>query len=301
MNIESIKKEPAGIIVGFNAVVVGKLMPKNGGGNYLSIICQDKTGTLEFPVFENVESRAEKLKDPVACHVKGSVKIWNDNHQINNPSFVLLDEDEIKSCDFLPSYDETQIDNAKNHLKYFINSILNDQDREMVVNLIGNPNTCDELYNKFCTAPSAQKHHGNKLGGLLLHTVGVALNLETIIANYSKNDSTIYNGESVLNLSRLIMLALIHDAEKMNEYEYSLVIRRKPNKRLGHIEETVAKIYEVNNKMDNPYSEEELDEIAYSVLSHHGQFGKYEPKSLNDWLLHLADMTDATIVGEIEK
>jgi len=59
-------------------------------------------------------------------------------------------------------------------------------------------------------------------------------------------------------------------------------------------------IEKINAEVGNVLSEEELDDICYSILSHHGEFGKFEPKGVEDILLNTADVIDSQIVNAVE-
>ena len=105
---------------------------------------------------------------------------------------------------------------------------------------------------------------------------------------------------SVLNKDRLICKAILHDIKKVDEYEYETVIRRKPGV-IGHLIDGVTYLNKINEECNNILNREQIEDLTYAILSHHGQYGPYEPKTPEDVILHLADMADAKVVGELEK
>ena len=296
MNIKELSNAKQGEAVSFKAVVVDKkLTPKNGGGNFLSVTLADKDGRITTPVFDNVEMLDDKLGVGHPYLVKGTINIWNGSTQIKNIAFRALKEDEYTPDEFISSYEI-----PKNLIKFFTDTVNNLSEpwrsiSRRAVGIDGSP----ETWKAFLTAPSAEKHHGNRIGGLFIHVLGVmthavnAYNAYTEINMYGDIDK-------VLNKDRLICKAILHDIKKIDEYEYETFIRRKPGV-IGHIIDGVTYLNQINAECGNILDKEQLEDLTYAILSHHGQYGPYEPKTLEDTLLHLADMTDARIVGELEK
>lgn len=296
MNIKELSNAKQGEAVSFKAVVVDKkLTPKNGGGNFLSVTLADKDGRITTPVFDSPETLDEKLEIGAPYLVRGLVNIWNGTTQVKNILFRKLEDGEYTSDEFISSYEV-----PKKLVKFFTDTVngLSEPWRSIsrrAVGIDGSPNT----WTAFLTAPSAEKHHGNRIGGLFLHVFGVmthavnAYNAYTEINMYGDIDK-------VLNKDRLICKAILHDIKKIDEYEYETFIRRKPGV-IGHIIDGVTYLNQINAECGNILDKEQLEDLTYAILSHHGQYGPYEPKTLEDTLLHLADMTDARIVGELEK
>jgi 3'-5' exoribonuclease len=107
------------------------------------------------------------------------------------------------------------------------------------------------------------------------------------------------NAAGAINKDRLMLKAIVHDIMKIKEYDFEGIIRRKSIK-LDHLVMGAAYISEINDEVGNIITEEEMDDICYSILSHHGQFGNYEPKSIEDILLNAADVIDSQIVNAVE-
>lgn len=297
MKIRELIEHKQGERVTIKAVLAEKcLVPNKNGGNYLSIAICDSDGRLAFPIFEDSEEWFEKLEVLIPYEIKGTVNIWNGTTQLKNVEFRPLNEGEFSSHDFVNSY---QIPNSL--ISFFEDVVENLQEpyREFAKTATGCCGYNDDLFNLFLTCPSAEKHHGNRIGGLFLHTLGVMSNVANVPKLYSKLD--MYGDiNSVINSDRLMLKAILHDIMKINEYEYKTCIRRKPNV-VGHLYDGLIYITEINKKLGNILSYDEMEDIKYSILSHHGEYGPCKPKTLEDMLLHLADMIDSRVVGELEK
>lgn len=304
MNISDAKKLDNGAIASTVGVLVkNSLMPKQGGGHYLQVGLKDASAIIEFPVFDRADIIHEKLIEGNIYMVRGTVNVWNGNVQIKSPVFTPLSlEDALKNLGreyFLPSYSKESIDNAISYLNETINE-MGEPWKTFVSHATGFVDTKGDMFNSFVTCPSAEKHHGAKLGGLLIHTVGVLKVVKSMIEQYVTDTISDYVVDNpVVNVDRLITKAIVHDIKKIDEYEYSTVIRRTPGV-IGHLIDGVGYIETVNNNLGNTISKQDMESLKYSILSHHGQYGPYKPESLEDQIIHLADMIDSRFVGTIE-
>lgn len=303
MKISDVLNATHGSAVEFNGVLVEKtLAPTKTDSMMLNITLADVTGRVSFPVFTFAEKLDSELQQGVAYKVSGIVNIWNGNVQIKSalptkpPTFVALKETEYEPMDFVGEY---TIPSA--FIKIFVDTVSEMQSpyKEIVMEATGCMGKNPERWKEFITCPSAEKHHGNKIGGLFLHTLGVLSNIMNIIKLYEKFN--VYGDiDKVLNRDRMIAKAILHDVEKISEYQYDTVIRRIPGV-VGHLYDGVSLINNTNKLLGNPLDRDELENIKYAILSHHGQYGPCEPKTLEDTLLHLCDMIDSRVVGELEK
>lgn len=295
MKIEDISKTNNGDSIEVLGMVSDKRTGyKKDGSPYIIIIMQDNTGSISFPVWDNYDRLMNLVQESGFIHVKGIAGNFNGNMQIKNPSIQAVKED-IDYCDFIPFYTI-----PKELITYFTETInkLEDKYKKIAVAATGAMGYNTERWEAFLNCVAAEKFHGNKRGGLFLHTVGVMKTMESILSNYIDNPFFM-DAKNVINKDRLMLKAAIHDIMKIKEYEYDGVIKRKSIK-LDHIIMGAAYILEINKEVGNILSEEELDDICYSILSHHGEFGKFEPKGVEDILLNTADIVDSQIVNAIE-
>lgn len=310
MRIREVLNSKTGDVVKTIGVLVkNKLMPKSTGGEYLQVAFKDSDGILEFPVFDRYDIIHEKLEEGKIYGIQGTVNVWNGNIQLKNPVFTPRNNEEVIEAlgrdRFLQSYSQEDIKSAEEYVTEWIMA-LSPNHLEIAEAMTGLISKKGERYRKFITAPSAEKHHGAKLGGLIVHVSGVLRNVNNMIDHYINNCYGDYKtNEPILDASRLRLKAIIHDIKKTDEYEYDTVIRRTPGV-IGHLIDGCSFLELVNLEIYKeegryPLDREELENIKYAILSHHGQYGPYQPKTLEDEILHLADMIDARFVGAIEK
>ncbi|ACA56763.1 HD domain-containing protein [Clostridium botulinum] len=295
MKIADITSENSGEVVEFNALVNDKRTNyKKDGSPYLLLILQDNTGTIAFPVWDKYEQLNNLLEINSIVAVKGVAAIFNGNMQIRNPAINVFKES-INYSDFVPEYDI-----PKNLINYFNETInsLEDKYKKIAIAATGAMGYDKKRWNEFITCVAAEKFHGNKRGGLFLHTVGVMKTIENIIADYITNPFYM-SAQNCINKDRLMLKAIVHDIMKIKEYDYEGIIRRKPIK-MDHLVMGASYINEINSEVGKLLDEEELDDICYSILSHHGEFGNFEPKTIEDVLLNAADIIDSQIVNAIE-
>ncbi len=295
MKIEDINKLNSGEPIEILAMVSDKRTGyKKDGSPYIIIIIQDNTSSISFPIWDNYDKLMNSIKDSSIIKVKGVAGSFNGNIQIKSPSIHVVEEN-IDYSDYVPYYAI-----PKELIEYFMQTInkLEDKYRKIVIAATGAMGYSEKRWNAFLNCVAAEKFHGNKRGGLFLHTIGVMKTMEGILSNYV--DMPFYmNAKDVLNKDRLMLKAIIHDIMKIKEYDFDSIIRRKSIK-LDHIIMGAAYVSEINKEVGNLLSDEEVDDISYSILSHHGEFGKFEPKSVEDILLNVADIVDSQIVNAIE-
>lgn len=295
MKIEDISKLTNGKVIEIYGMVSDKRIGRKKDGNpYIMIIMQDNTGSIAFPVWDNYDNLIDIIQEGSIIYVKGLAGTFNGNIQIKSP-VIKIAECVMDYSEFVPAYGIPQ-----NLIDYFNNTInnLEDKYKKLAVAATGAMGYDADRWNSFINCVAAEKFHGNKLGGLFLHTVGVMKTMESILSNYIDNPFYMDAGY-VINKDRLILKAIIHDVMKIKEYDYEGIIRRKAIK-LDHIIMGASYIDKINAEVGSVLSEEELDDICYSILSHHGEFGKFEPKSVEDILLNTADVIDSQIVNAIE-
>jgi len=315
---------PSGTKVNFRAMISKKERAlKKNGSPYIYIEVNDGEGVIGSPIWTNnfrvYESGNITLKDfddlsiGDVVDISGDLSFFDEKPQVQNPEFTVIKE--LSKVDYLDKY---EIDFEFELLLKIINELPEHYSRfaKRALGLDGDI----EKWVKFMIAPAAKSHHHAKLGGLFLHTLGVATNIISIRDSY---DDKFHYARAALkgsiasdkiNYDRLILTAILHDFMKIEDYSslnnfVTMMNHIKENEsfieeeyeendkhnKCDHIPRGVAYIHEINKELDNILSKEEVDSICYSMLSHHGQWSPYSPKSIEDLLLHLADMIDSKI------
>lgn len=301
MDIKSLTKLEDGTRVEIRVMLADKkILQKKNKEDFLSLDVQDATGKMNFPVWTDVELLCDAFEVGQIIDIDALVGFWDGLPQFRNPRFHVLTEEEIKDTDmndFVPSYKipdeliksfEDIVDNMKQPYK------------DIAMHATGALGCNEERWRAFTTCVSARKHHGNKRGGLFLHTYGVLKVIDNTIRDYVE-EPYFYDAKDHIDPDRMRLKAIFHDIKKVDEYEYETAIKSKPDKRLGHIYDGIVFLHEINKETGNKLSPEQVEDISCSILSHHGQWGPQQPETLEEWILHLADMIDSKVVGCVEK
>ena len=295
MKIDDISRLGNGEAIEFTGLVSDiKTGQKKDGNPFLIVIIQDNTGSISFPIWDNLERFREIADNNKILHVRGTAGTFNGVVQIKNPS-VKAATGELNLSDFVPSYEIPDV------LVDYFNSVvdsLEDKYRQIAVAATGAFGTNKDRWDAFYNCVAAEKFHGNKRGGLFIHTIGVMKTMESLLSNYISNPFYM-NAKEVISRDRLMLKAILHDLMKAEEYDYETAIRRKCIK-MDHLVLGAAYVREINKECGDVLSPEELDDICYSILSHHGEFGNYPTKSIEDILLNQADLIDSQIVNAVE-
>lgn len=310
MNLKDIQDITVGALIEVLALVKNiEKKTKTNNEPFIMLTIADKTGDITFPVWDHVEARLNILEEGMVIKIIGSVGEYNGIKQIRVNGMMKAEDADI--LDFIPKYDIESLERACSNVliritklnepyKSFTCSYLGIE-KDIVPKYLSNANIIktipqeSKMYKLFYT-PAAVHHHQNKVGGLLLHTSGVVNNVVSIIDNYI--DTPFQPVPSVVNDDRLIMCAILHDIEKIQEYTWEPFIEKLPTKfdhRLLFVKES-----EKLNAQGNFFTDEELMEIQENILTHHGMWSAHKPKTLEQMILFTADLLDANISECVE-
>ncbi len=254
------------------------------GNAYLKLKLVDRSAEIEGRIWTSVETFAESFQKDDFVHVLGKAVSFQDHLQVNITHIETVGEEEILFSDFFPMA-EKDIDGMFQSLLE-ISQQIKDQHLRQLLQLFWE----DESFTKlFKMAPASKWLHHNYLGGLLEHTLSLAL---LVLKNASH-----YNG---LNLDLLLISSILHDFGKVDELSYHRSFDYSDEGRLlGHI---ILGIERVENKIrqltDFPKDLSTL--LKHLLLSHHGQYVWGSPKrpmTLEAVMLHYLDDMDAKING----
>ncbi|MCD6184519.1 MAG: HD domain-containing protein [Deltaproteobacteria bacterium] len=257
---------------------------KKDGNNFLHVAFSDKTGKIKGVVWNNVENMIKSIKSGDFVHVKGNVSEYKDSLQLVVKSMEYLSEDSVEPADFLPvtCHDiEKMFDRIKqitfsietDYIKELFEAFWNDQD----------------FVNKFKIAPAAKRMHHAYIGGLLEHSLSMAILVKKIAGHYGG-----------INQDLLLAGAILHDIGKIREFDYKTKIDYSDEGRmLNHIVIGIQMVHEKIGQIKN-FPEEDALLLKHMVASHHGirEFGSPEPpKTVEAVLLNYVDEIDSKING----
>lgn len=257
---------------------------KKDGSNYLSVLLSDKTGKIKGVVWDDVDKISAGKNTGDFLHVKGNVSEYKGALQIVIKNMDASSPDSIDSSDFLPSTKQN-IDSMFERLVKLSSSI---EERNLKALLEAFWNDIEFVEN-LKKAPAAKKMHHAYSGGLLEHTLSMALLADKIAGHYNGIDRDI-----------LITGAILHDIGKIREFLYKFSIDYSDEGRLlshivigiGMLDEKIKKIREFPDTL--------AVLLRHMIVSHHGtrDFGSPEPpKTIDAVLLNYIDEIDSKISG----
>ena len=273
---------------------------------YLSVTLSDKTGTIDMPLWNDVEL-ADELIVGTVVFVTGTKKTFNEKHQINKTSISICDG--YSATDFIAKYN-VALKSLIIELLSYIKKIQDKRYVQFLEEMLGIQLTDKleiiekEKWNAFLTCPAASKYHGNKIHGLLVHTIGVLRTVDKMIDLHSDFDDI--DTTDAFDKDMLYFMTMIHDYCKLKEYKYDVAISRNDNLYVDHGVFLVGELQYVNRSFGNLFNDEEMSKMFFISLTHHGDKGRYTPEEWDKYpveakLLHCADMIDSQIVSEAEK
>lgn len=260
------------------------LSQKKDGSDYLNITLSDRTGKIKAVVWDNVGKVAAGSNAGDFVHVRGTVSEYKGTLQIVIKSMETTLPDSMDPSDFLPATGR-DIDSMFKQLAGISDSIKEKNLRALFTTFWNDA----EFVEKFKKAPAAKKMHHAYIGGLLEHTLSMALLAERIAGHYSGLDRDL-----------LIAGTILHDIGKIREFEYDIKIDYSDEGRLlshiviglGMIDEKIKEIKEFPGALALM--------LRHMIVSHHGtrDFGSPEPpKTIEAVLLNYIDEIDSKISG----
>ena len=280
-----IKDIRAGDLVDDIFVLSEKTMAqKRDGNNFLNITVSDKTGNIKGVIWDRVDDISAGIASGDFVQVQGTVSEYKGILQLVVKKMASIPADSVNPSDFLPA---TRRDIDKmflrllkitasmkaEHLKKLFEAFFNDTD----------------FVRKFKNAPAAKKMHHAYIGGLLEHTLSMALLADRIVEHYSGVDRDL-----------LLAGAILHDIGKIREFNYKYSIDYSDEGRLlSHI---VIGIMMLDEKLEEieEFPQDQAVLLRHMIVSHHGtrEFGSPEPpKTIEAVLLNYIDEIDSKVNG----
>ena len=252
------------------------------GKNYLSLTLQDKTGTVNAKVWD-LSNGIQNFDAGDFIKVDALVQTYQNDLQLNVHRIRKAYEGEYDPSDYIPTT-EKSIDELLKKLNEYIDGTKNPYLKELLINIFREHPLISK---KFKTHTAAKSMHHNYLGGLLEHTVSVTELCDFFSKHYASVDRDL-----------LISTALLHDVGKIIELtDFPSIDYTDEGELLGHIVMGAELIGKEADKIEGFPPQLKLL-VKHSILSHHGEFeygSPKLPKTIEAFLLHVADDTDAKI------
>ncbi len=251
------------------------------GKNYLSVILQDKTGTMDAKVWDPSSPGIADFDAMDYIEVMGDVSMFNGSLQMSIKRIRVCHDGEYEPSDYLPT-SQYDIEEMYSELILLVNKTKNEYLRKLLEEFYVNDTDFIKAF-KFSSAAKSV-HHGF-VGGLLEHTLSVAKMCEHFAIHYP-----------LLKRDLLVTAALCHDIGKIRELDaFPVNDYSDEGNLLGHI---VMGCEMVSQKVrDIPGFPKVLEnELKHCILAHHGEYEYGSPKKpalMEAMALNMADNLDA--------
>lgn len=231
---------------------------KNGttskGAPYLSLILQDRSGTIDGKFWDVKPEEVELAKVGTIANFTFEVLLYNQNLQLRINHISAIDASEYNLEDYVLVAEEDE-DIRRKKLEDFVASIDNSTYQTLITGML------EKVGDKYFSYPAAAKIHHSFLGGLSSHSLSMAELLEDVCRHYPQLDRNL-----------LLSGALLHDIGKVAEMsgpvttEYTLA-----GKLEGHISIANGWLSEVAENCGLQDKEETIL-LHHMILSHHGHY-----------------------------
>lgn len=260
------------------------LSQKKDGSPYLNVVLSDKTGALKGVVWDHVDDVVQRVAAGGLVCVKGAVSEYRGALQVVVKQLDPVDPAEAFSGDFLPETPRN-VDAMFESLLRVSRGFKDAHWRSLLESFWQDA----AFVQSFKKAPAAKKMHHAYVGGLLEHTLSMALLADKIAGHYEGVDREL-----------LMAGVLLHDIGKTRELVYDTRIDYSDEGRLlNHIVIGIQLLEEkIHQLPDFPKAYGLL--LKHLLVSHHGlrEYGSPEPpKTIEAVLLNFIDDIDAKVNG----
>ncbi|MDL2274963.1 HD domain-containing protein [Desulfosarcina sp. OttesenSCG-928-G10] len=257
---------------------------RKDGRPFLNVTLSDRTGQIRGVVWDQVEEILSAVSEGDFVAVQAQVGEYRGALQMVVKAMRKADADQVNAADFLRAT-RRDIEKMADQMKDMIAGMKNPHLRQLLEAFWNDA----AFVSAFTRAPAAKHMHHAYIGGLLEHTLSMAV-LSRKIAIHYENDG----------VDRDLLLAgvILHDVGKLREMTYTTHIDYTDEGRLlSHI---VIGLSMVDEKLKTLPDFPELTAhlLKHMIVSHHGsrEFGSPEPpKTLEAALLNYIDEMDARI------
>ena len=260
------------------------LAQKRDGNPYLNVSLADKSGQIRGVVWDNVDQVSSAANVGDFVQINATAGEYRGLVQLVIRAMAAVAGDDLAISDFLPAT-ARNVDQMFERLKALTDTVTAAPIKALITAFWQDT----DFVQSFKKAPAAKKMHHAYLGGLLEHTLSMALLADKIAGHYSGVDRDM-----------LLAGAVLHDIGKIRELSYTQSIDYTDEGRLlSHIiiglEMVESKIRSIEG-----FSQTQAALIKHMLISHHGarEFGSPEPpKTIEAVLLNYIDEIDSRVNG----
>lgn len=247
------------------------------GAPYLSLVLQDKTGTIDAKLWSAKPEQIASFKAGMILQFNGEVLSHNKQLQMRVNECRIIERNSVNLIDFV-----REGDIPRSQLKKEIEEIIHSFENPTLKRLL---ECVMERYEKdFYAYPAASKLHHDFVGGLATHVWGMLKLAKAVCDCYP-----------LLNRELLYTGVILHDIGKCKELSGPVITEyTTEGKLLGHISIMQAEVDAIAK--ENGLEGEEIMLVRHMILSHHGEYefgSPVLPMIPEAEILHYIDNMDA--------
>ncbi|HEY8911579.1 MAG TPA: HD domain-containing protein [Desulfosporosinus sp.] len=251
-------------------------------GAYLSLTCQDRSGTIQGKMWEYNPQLLTWLKDQDIFRVKGVASEYRGTLELTIETMRIIPKEEVDLSALLPSSPVTA-EELETRLNVIREKITQPELKALLEQFLAHP----QWGAAYRQAPAAMKIHQAYLRGLWEHSVRVAEIADGVAGHYP-----------AINRDLVLTGALLHDLGKTLEYSYDRGIKFTTEGRLlGHIILGIELLTDEMAKIPD-FPRELRSKLLHIITSHHGKYewqSPKRPKLMEALVIHYADVMDAEL------
>ena len=255
----------------------------NTGKPYLNLTLRDRTGQFEGRVWDRAEEIGKRFDRDDIVEVSGTAIQYQGRMQLKVHDAQKVGGAKPDLGDFLP-VSKRGIDPLWRQLRELVAGVSDAHLRKLLEDVFPDPPD-SQLARGFRQAPGGKSLHHDYIGGLMEHTVSVAVLCRFLASHYEGTDGDL-----------MVAGALLHDIGKVEELAYEGTFDYTDEGRLlGHIYLGAERISRACDGIPG-FPPERKMLLTHMILSHHGELeygSPRRPKTLEAILLHFAENMDA--------
>ena len=272
---------------------VQRVGTSSNGAPFARGLAEDNSGKIPFITFEaGIVEKMREMDGPSPVMVSGSVDINKFSGEMALQLVIKKLSDIVPEDDISNLLPEGDFDHEayKDKFDRLIKSVLTPGLRLVLDNVFEGA-----VYEQFLRNPAGMRLHHAYIGGLLQHSVDVAVLATAMAESIGGVDKDLIVAGA--NKELVVSVCLLHDVGKLREISASMGFPYTTEGRLlGHISMSAAIVQEAAAKarVTGP----KLQQLLHIILSHHGEPEKGSPVACatkEAFIVHYADELDAVM------
>ncbi len=255
---------------------------KRDGNPYMRVSLTDKTGRIKGVVWDNVDQIAGAAQAGDFVQISATAGEYRGMLQLVISSLKAVPAETVTLADYLPTT-ARDVDQMFERLKALIDTIASPSLKSLMAAFWSDT----AFVQQFKQAPAAKKMHHAYIGGLLEHTLSMAILAEKMAGHYGGVDRDL-----------LLVGAVMHDIGKVHELAYQQSIDYTDEGRLLNHIVIGLEMVEAKIQLLDDFPQDKAALIKHMIVSHHGarEFGSPEPpKTIEAVLLNYIDEIDSRV------